>query len=60
MCLFLIIGRLETLKVISERRHTSLISQKKISLSNKQFLVLTLTINSTGRQSNTRAISEHL
>lgn len=57
---FLILGRLEILKVNSERRSVSLISQKKTGLRNKQLLALTLTINSTGRQSNTRAVSEHL
>lgn len=59
MSVFLVIGRIETLKVISERRNISLISQKKISLMYKQFLAL-LTINRAGKQSNTRAVSKHL
>lgn len=53
MLSFLILGRLEILKVNSERRSVPLISQKKTSLRNKQLLALTLAINSTGRQSNT-------
>lgn len=60
MSVFLVIGRIETLKVISERRNISLISQKKISLRYKQLLALTLTINRAGKQSNTRAVSKHL
>lgn len=60
MTLFLIIGRIETLKVTSESGNTSLIFQKKTSLRYEKPLALTSTTNMAGKQSNTRAVSKHL